>query len=158
MVSRFELISEEGWRAIESEQIHLLKVERPKVVQQVSDAAAEGDRSENAEYIYGKKRMREIDRRLKYLSSRLKSLRVVQPPTQNETVEFLSIVEIENLSTEEVKRFQIVGPDESDLKKGKISYLSPIGKALMGKRADDDFEFEAPRGKRSYYIISISQP
>ena len=155
-MSRFEMISERGWRIFEEEQTRLLKVERPRVVQQVSDAAAEGDRSENAEYIYGKKRLREIDRRLKYLTLRLTQVRVEPPPTQSDHVAFLSTVEVENLDTGEVKRFQIVGPDEGDPKAGRISYLSPIGLAMMGKRVSEDFEFEAPGGKRCYEILSIS--
>ena len=157
MVSR-EWISAAGWGALEAERHQLLKVERPQVVQQVADAAAEGDRSENAEYIYGKKRMREIDRRLKYLSQRMERLSVQPPPNQAERVAFLSVVEVENLDTEEIKTFQIVGPDESDVSAGKISYLSPIGRAVMGKAVDDDFEFETPGGKRLYCVNQIRSP
>ena len=153
-----EWISEAGFKALEDERTHLLKVERPQVVQQVSDAAAEGDRSENAEYIYGKKKMRDIDRRLKYLSGRLERLEIQTAPRQSEQVVFLSIVEVENLDTEEVKIFQIVGPDESDVNKGKVSYLSPIGRALMGKGIDDDFEFDTPGGRRTYCVNRISCP
>ena len=153
-----EWISEAGFTALESERDQLLKVERPQVVQQVADAAAEGDRSENAEYIYGKKKMRDIDRRLKYLSERMKHVEIQSPPRQNEQVVFLSIVEVENLDTEEVKTFQVVGPDESDVKAGKISYLSPIGRAVMGKCADDDFEFDTPGGRRIYCVNQIKCP
>ena len=153
-----EWISEAGFIALESERDQLFKVERPQVVQQVADAAAEGDRSENAEYIYGKKKMRDIDRRLKYLSERMKHVEIQSAPRQNEQVVFLSIVEVENLDTEEVKIFQIVGPDESDVKMGKISYLSPIGRAVMGKCVDDDFEFDTPGGKRLYCVNQIKCP
>lgn len=153
---RKEWISAEGFNTLETEYFHLMKVERPTVVQQVADAAAEGDRSENAEYIYGKKKMREIDRRLKYLSERMDRVEVKAPPSHAESVTFLSTVEVENLDTEEVKRFQIVGPDESDVVAGKISYLSPIGKALMGKKVDDDFEFKAPGGNRIYCVNTIT--
>ena len=157
MVSK-EWISEAGSNQLAEERERLLRVERPQVVQQVADAAAEGDRSENAEYIYGKKRMREIDRRLKYLSNRLERTVVKHPPTQDETVAFLSHVEVENLDTEEIKNFQIVGPDESDVSAGRVSYLSPIGRALLGKRVDDDFEFETPGGRRIYCVNSITLP
>ena len=153
---RKERISAEGLHNLETEYHQLIKVERPTVVQQVSDAAAEGDRSENAEYIYGKKKMREIDRRLKYLSERMNRVEVKYPPQSSDVVAFLSIVEVENLDTEEIKRFQVVGPDESDVVAGKISYLSPIGRALMGKQVDDDFEFKAPGGKRVYCVNSIT--
>jgi transcription elongation factor GreB len=157
MVSK-EWISEAGFSALEGERNHLLKVERPQVVQQVTDAAAEGDRSENAEYIYGKKKMRDIDRRLKYLSERMKRLEIQSAPRQDEQIVFLSIIEVENLDTEEVKIFQIVGPDESDVKAGKVSYLSPIGRAVMGKSVDDDFEFNTPGGRRIYCVNHIKCP
>lgn len=153
-----EWISAGGYQRLEDEYHHLIKVERPTVVQQVADAAAEGDRSENAEYIYGKKKMREIDRRLKYLAQRMDRIEIKVEPQQFETIEFLSMVEVENMDTEEIKRFQIVGPDESDVKLGKISYLSPIGKAMMGKKVDDDFEFDTPAGKRVYCVNSINLP
>lgn len=150
-----EWISAEGFQKLEDEYHYLMKIERPQVVQQVADAAAEGDRSENAEYIYGKKKMREIDRRLKYLSGRMNRVEVKAPPLNTESVGFLSRVEVENLDTGEIKRFQVVGPDESDVTGGKISYLSPIGQAMMGKGVDDDFEFKAPGGERLYCINSI---
>ena len=153
-----EWISEAGFMALEREHHQLFKVERPQVVQQVSDAAAEGDRSENAEYIYGKKKMRDIDRRLKYLSERMKRLEIQSPPRQNEQAVFLSIVEVENLDTEEIKVFQIVGPDESDVNAGKLSYLSPIGRAVMGMMVDDDFEFDTPGGRRLYCVNIIKCP
>ena len=153
-----EWISEAGFKSLEDERNQLYKVERPQVVQQVADAAAEGDRSENAEYIYGKKKLRDIDRRLKYLSGRMERLEVQSAPRQSEQIVFLSIVEVENLDTDEVKTFQIVGPDESDVKAGKISYLSPIGRAVMGKGVDDDFEFDTPGGRRTYCVNRISCP
>ena len=153
-----EWISEAGFKSLEDERNQLFKVERPQVVQQVADAAAEGDRSENAEYIYGKKKLRDIDRRLKYLSGRMERLEIQSAPRQNEQVVFLSIVEVENLDTDEVKTFQIVGPDESDVKSGQISYLSPIGRAVMGKGVDDDFEFDTPGGRRTYCVNKISCP
>ena len=158
MVARYELISRSGWERLEEERIRLLKVERPQVVQNVADAAAEGDRSENAEYIYGKKRLREIDRRVKYLSGRLDRLKITPPPTQTQSVHFLSIVEIENLDTEERFTFLIVGPDESDPDEGKISYLSPIGNALMGTELDGDVEVTTPEGMKYFAVLDIRVP
>ena len=136
---------------------HLIKVERPTVVQQVADAAAEGDQ-EKMPSIFMAKKDGEIDRRLKYLAQRMDRIEIKVEPQQFETIEFLSMVEVENMDTEEIKRFQIVGPDESDVKLGKISYLSPIGKAMMGKKVDDDFEFDTPAGKRVYCVNSINLP
>jgi transcription elongation factor GreB len=151
-----EWISADGLKSLEDEYHQLIKIDRPQVVQQVADAAAEGDRSENAEYIYGKKKMRDIDRRLKYLSDRMGKVEIKDFSTESDIVVFLSTVEVENLETGEVKKFQIVGPDESDVSGGKISYLSPIGRAMMGKEVDDTFEFKAPGGNRIYCVNTIS--
>ena len=154
MVKR-EMITQGGWDQIDAEMTRLLKVERPQVVQNVADAAAEGDRSENAEYIYGKKRLREIDRRLKYLQGRLERLRVQGPPAQGERVEFLSRVRVENIDTDEERTYLIVGPDEGDPAEGRISYLSPLGRALMGKREGEYAEFRTSTGPKSYEIMEI---
>jgi len=150
-----QMITQGGWDKIDEELTRLLKVERPQVVQNVADAAAEGDRSENAEYIYGKKRLREIDRRLKYLQRRLEQLRVQGPPESDERVQFLSFVVLENIDTEEEHRYLIVGPDEGEPERGRISYLSPLGKALMGKREGEYAEFRTSTGPKSYEIMEI---
>lgn len=155
---RREWISAEGYAAFEREYEQLYRVDRPQVVQQVADAAAEGDRSENAEYIYGKKKLREIDRRLRHLSQRMEQVEIKAPPTHSEKVTFLSVIEVEDLESEEIKKFQIVGADESDVSAGKVSYLSPIGRAVMGKKVDDDFEFDTPRGKRIFCVNQIRLP
>lgn len=155
MVKR-EMITQAGWDKIDAEITHLLTIERPQVVQNVSDAAAEGDRSENAEYIYGKKRLREIDRRLKYLQGRLERLKVQGPPENIERVQFLSRVRVENIDTEEQKCYWIVGPDEGDPAEGRISYLSPLGQALMGKHEGEYAEFRTSTGPKSYEIMEIS--
>lgn len=155
MVNRYELISRQGWERLDEERLRLLKVERPKVVQNVADAAAEGDRSENAEYIYGKKKLREIDRRLKYLGNRLDRLKRTDPPIHSRFVQFLSVVEMENIETEEHLTYMMVGPDESQPEEGKLSYLSPIGKALMGSEVDQDIEVSTPGGMKYFAILKI---
>jgi transcription elongation factor GreB len=153
-----ELITQEGWQRLSDEAERLLRVERPATVQVVANAAAEGDRSENAEYIYGKKRLREIDSRIRYLQGRLERLRVEPPPTSVEQVRFLSRVEVENVDTAERVSYTLVGPDESDPARGLLSYLSPLGRALMGKRLGDDVEFEAPSGTKFYELLRIELP
>ena len=126
-------ITPSGYAKLKAEIDHLWKVERPKVTQEVSDAAALGDRSENAEYLYGKKRLREIDRRLRFLSKRLDELEVVVPsPEQQGRVFFGAWVTVENEEGEE-SSYQIVGPDEYDLKSQRISIDSPMARALVGK-------------------------
>ena len=150
-----DLISSAGWNTLAEERDLLFRVERPKVVEQVAAAAAEGDRSENAEYIYGKKRMREIDRRIQYIDRRLKSLEVQGAPVENDRVRFLSKVEVELLDLEELQIFTLVGPDESDPDLNRISYKSPVGRALMGKEVDEFIEVHTPGGIRQMIIIQI---
>lgn len=149
------LITVEGRRRLQEEYDHLWEVERPKVVQGVADAAAEGDRSENAEYIYGKKRLREIDRKLKHLGSRLKVLKVAAPPTNPTVVSFGCWVAYEDEEGEE-RCYQLVGPDEFDVGNGRISVDSPVGKALLGKRVDDEVTIRRPAGDLSVIIVGIS--
>ncbi len=111
-MAKSNLITREGWDALDQELKYLWKTERPQVTQAVSEAAAQGDRSENAEYIYGKKRLREIDRRVRFLSKRLDNLKIVEPdPRQEGKVFFGAWVELEN-DDEEIQTFRIVGPDE----------------------------------------------
>jgi len=149
------LISIEGRRRLQEEYDFLWEKERPKVVREVSDAAAEGDRSENASYIYGRKRLREIDSRLKYLGNRLKALRVALPPANPTTVSFGCWVTYED---EEGKEYcyQLVGPDEFDVSIGRISIDSPVGIALLGKKVDDEVLLKRPAGNLTVVIISIS--
>jgi transcription elongation factor GreB len=149
------LISIEGRRRLQEEYDFLWEKERPKVVREVSDAAAEGDRSENASYIYGRKRLREIDSRLKYLGNRLKALKVALPPANPTTVSFGCWVTYED---EEGKEFcyQLVGPDEFDVSIGRISIDSPVGIALLGKKVDDEVLLKRPAGNLSVVIVSIS--
>ena len=149
------LISADGLKRLEDEFNYLWRVERPKVVQGVSEAAAEGDRSENAEYIYGKKRLREIDRKLKHLGSRLKQLKVARPPVDPKVVSFGCWVCYED-EDGNGRCYQLVGPDEFDVASGRISIDSPVGQALLHKRLDDEVLIRRPNGDLTVYITSIS--
>lgn len=148
------LITAEGLRKLQEEFDYLWRVERPKVVRGVSDAAAEGDRSENAEYIYGKKRLREIDRKLKHLGGRLKLLRVQALPANPTKVSFGCWVTYEDEDGSE-RCYQLVGPDEFDVSEGKISIDSPVGQALLGKRVDDEVDIRRPTGNLTACITAI---
>jgi transcription elongation factor GreB len=148
------LISAEGLKRLHDEYDYLWKAVRPKVVQGIADAAAEGDRSENAEYIYGKKKLREIDRKLKYLGSRLKVLRVASPPPNPLKVSFGCWVTYEE-ETGEKRCYQIVGSDETDAGAGMISIDSPVGRALLDKKVDDEVTFNRPNGEVTAYITGI---
>lgn len=148
------LITAAGLRRLEEEFDHLWRIERPKVVRGVADAAAEGDRSENAEYIYGKKRLREIDRKLKHLGSRLKVLKVRSLPANPTSVSFGCWVTYEDEDGAE-RCYQLVGPDEFDVSLGKISIDSPVGQALLGKRVDDEAIIRRPNGDLTVYITGI---
>ncbi|WP_373779113.1 transcription elongation factor GreB [Glaesserella sp.] len=148
-------ITRAGWQALDQELKYLWKDERPKVTQAVSDAAALGDRSENAEYIYGKRRLREIDRRVRFLSKRLEVLQIVDyHPNQEGKVFFGAWVELEN-EEGEVKQYRIVGGDEFDPAKQWISIDSPVARALIGKSVDDEIRVETPLGKVTFYINKI---
>ncbi|PHM35673.1 transcription elongation factor GreB [Xenorhabdus innexi] len=149
-------ITREGWQALDQELKYLWKIERPKVTQAVSDAAALGDRSENAEYIYGKKRLREIDRRVRFLSKRLDVLQIVDPdPRQEGKVFFGAWVKVENENAEEYI-FRLVGPDEFEPAKKWISIDSPVARALLGKQVDDEVTVMTPNGQAVYWILEIS--
>ena len=145
-----------GADRLHKELLGLLNVERPKVTAEVSAAAAQGDRSENAEYIYGKKRLREIDRRIRYLQRLLDNSTVVDPREQRETdrVFFGATVVLEDEDGRETT-YQIVGPDEIDAKGGRISVDSPIGRALIGKRNADTVYVTRPRGEIELTVKQI---
>ncbi len=152
---RTAYITSEGAKKLRGELDHLWTVERPRVTQQVADAAAMGDRSENAEYIYGKRRLREIDRRVRFLSKRLEEIRVVsEPPTDPNRVFFGAWVTIED-DTGTEKTYRVVGADESDLERGYISIDSPVARALLGKRDGDTFTVRVPRGDVEYTIVQV---
>ena len=148
-------ITPEGARKMREELEQLWLVERPKVTQEVSDAAAQGDRSENAEYIYGKRRLREIDRRVRFLNKRLEELKIVdEPPSNPRRVFFGAWVTLEDEDGNALE-YRIVGPDEFDVSAGKISMDSPVGRALMGKHLDAEVTVRRPKGDIVYTITDI---
>ncbi len=148
-------ITPEGHARLEAELDQLWRHERPKVCQAVSEAAAQGDRSENAEYIYGKKQLRAIDSRVRFLRSRLDGMTVVrQRPSDLQRVFFGAWVELEDEGGE-LHHYRIVGPDEFDREPGYISMDSPLAKALLGKRLDDEVRVELPRGATRFYLVDI---
>jgi transcription elongation factor GreB len=149
-------ITPEGAKKLRAELDELWTKERPRVTQEVSDAAAQGDRSENAEYIYGKRRLREIDRRVRFLSKRLDEVTVVsEPPSDPGRVFFGAYITLENDDGARTT-YRIVGGDEHDVDKGWISLDSPVARACMGKRADDVVMVRAPRGEVEYTIVAVS--
>jgi transcription elongation factor GreB len=148
-------ITPEGARRLQDELAHLRSKERPKVVQEVADAAAQGDRSENAEYIYGKKRLREIDRRIHFLTKRLESARVVKNEERKDgRVFFGAHVEVED-EDGNVATYRIVGVDEIDLGLGHISWRSPLGRVLLNKKEGDTVVFRKPSGEAELTIVSV---
>ena len=147
-------ISMQGYQRLGDEMDHLLTVERPRVVNNVAAAAAEGDRSENAEYIYGKKRLRQIDKRIEFLTRRLDVLEVVPQTKDTQKVRFLAWIEVEDAEGE-TRIFRIVGADETDAKAGWISWKSPVGRALLGKALDDEVTVMTPGGTVEYTIVEI---
>ena len=149
------LITRAGWHLLDDELKRLWKVERPAVTQAVSEAAALGDRSENAEYKYGKMKLREIDRRLRYLMKRLDAVEIVDyNPQQDGKVFFGAWVEIEN-EQGETACYRIVGPDEIDTQKGHITVDSPMARALIGKQVDDEVSVQTPKGIQLWFINQI---
>jgi transcription elongation factor GreB len=149
-------ITPDGARRLKEELDELWKVERPRVTQAVSEAAAQGDRSENAEYTYGKKRLREIDRRVRFLRKRLDGMVVVdKPPSDPRRVFFGAWVSLED-DDGAVSRYRIVGPDEFDAAPGYISMDSPLARALMKKGLDDEVTVEVPGGVRTYVIVDVA--
>jgi len=144
-----------GARRLREELDALWSVERPEVTRAVAEAAAQGDRSENAEYIYGKRRLREIDRRVRFLRQRLDGMKIVgEPPSDRSRVFFGAWVTIEEISGNR-RRHRIVGPDEFDREPGYISMDSPLGRALLGKRIGDLVEVELPAGPLAVTIAAI---
>lgn len=150
-------ITPAGAERLKAELKHLLTVERPKVTAEVSAAAALGDRSENAEYIYGKRRLREIDRRLRFLQKRVESLTVVDPRAQKERgrVFFGATVTLQNDEDESRATYQLVGADETELKSGRISVDSPMARALIGKAVGESVTVVRPRGEADFTIVAI---
>lgn len=149
-------ITPQGERALRTELRELWKVERPQVTAVVHEAAKNGDRSENGDYIYGKRRLREIDSRVRFLTKRLENLTVVaELPSDRQRVFFGAWVTVEKDDEGEQQRYRIVGPDEFDLSKNHLSMDSPFARAMLGKRLDDEFVVASPTGEQVYYIAAI---
>ena len=149
-------ITPEGQKKLSDELSYLWKVKRPQVTRAVAEAAAMGDRSENAEYIYGKKQLRQIDARVRFLSKRLSELKVVdRTPGDNSKIYFGAWVELEDEEGKAYK-YRIVGPDESDAEKGFISVDSPMAKALMRKSEGDEIIVKRPNGTAQFVVTAIN--
>ena len=152
---RSNYITAEGWKRLNDELAHLWRVRRPQVTQAVADAAALGDRSENAEYIYGKKQLRELDRRIRFIAKRLDQLVVVgRKPDDRSRVYFGAWVRIED-EAGDAYTYRIVGPDESDTDLGMISMDSPLARALMNRTEGDEVAVALPEGSAVYWIAEI---
>ncbi len=153
------LITREGHDRLKAELDDLWRAKRPEVVKALAAAAAEGDRSENAEYTYRKKQLGEIDRRVRYLSKRLQALRVVDDaPTDRDAVFFGAEVEVENIDSGDTATYRIVGPDETDAQRGWISIDAPLARAMLKKRVDDEFEAQLPAGAARFAIVEVRYP
>lgn len=150
------IITREGFEKLKAELDHLWHTLRPEVVKALAAAAAEGDRSENAEYTYRKKQLGEIDRRVRYLSKRIPALKVAEgTPADRESVFFGAQVELENAATGDTVRYRIVGPDETDAHRGWISIDSPLARALLKKKPDDGFDAELPSGRTRFIVLAV---
>jgi len=150
------LITRAGFERLRAELDELWRVRRPEVVKALAAAAAEGDRSENAEYTYRKKQLGEIDRRVRYLSKRLERLKVIEaPPDRSDAVFFGAWFELERLHDGELLVYRIVGPDETDAGRGWISIDAPLARAALGKRVDDEFDAELPLGRFRFVVVAV---
>ena len=157
MADEKNYITPEGHAAIEAEYIQLLKIERPALVKVVSWAAGNGDRSENGDYIYGKRRLRQIDSRLRFLMQRMDLAVIVDPATQQglEKIFFGAWVTLYALKDDSEHTYRIVGKDEIEPSLGYISWVSPLAKAMLGKQVGDTVKVIAPAGEEEYEIINI---
>jgi transcription elongation factor GreB len=155
MAERKNYITPAGFEKLRSEYAELLNVERPKTVEVVAWAASNGDRSENADYQYGKRRLREIDKRLFFLKNRLEDAEVVDPATiKSDKIVFGATVALENEEGETLV-YQIVGEDEIDIKQKKISWRSPLAAAILGRKLDDEVKVSKPSGDETMIIVDI---
>ena len=148
-------ITVEGEKTLQEELYQLWKVERPQVTHAVHEAAKNGDRSENGDYIYGKKRLREIDSRVRYLSKRLEELKIIDTvPADKNKIYFGAWVTLEDDHGKEIV-YRIVGPDEFNISKGLLSMDSPLAKKMLGKQVDDEFELTINEKKNTFVIIKV---
>ena len=152
-------ITPEGLARIRTEYDELFGSERPKLVETISWAAANGDRSENGDYIYGRKRLRELDRRLSHLARVMKAAKVVDPAQQTDRaqVRFGAIVELAD-EDDNRRKLTIVGDDEGDASSGRIGWSAPLARALIGARVGDERIVRLPSGEKSYEVVGISYP
>jgi transcription elongation factor GreB len=159
MSDRPRFITPEGFAQIRAEYDQLFGVERPKIVEVVSWAASLGDRSENADYLYGKKRLREIDRRLAYLAKVMKTAKVVDPAKQQDQsqVRFGATIEIAD-ADDQRRTLTIVGDDETDATDGRIGWSAPLARAFVGAKVGDERIVRLPAGEKSYEVIAIRYP
>ena len=157
MSEQSSYLTKNGFMHLREELNYLLKVDRPRVVKDVSWAASNGDRSENGDYIYGKKRLRQIDSRVKYLLTAIEDSKIIDPLEQEnkDKVFFGATVEYENLNTNQINQIQIVGVPEVDPKENKISWLSPLSKAILGKQVGEIVSYDSPSGQKEIEIMSI---
>lgn len=150
-----KFITPEGARRLRAELDFLWRIQRPEVTRAVAEAAALGDRSENAEYIYGKRQLREIDRRVRYLRKRLEGMTIVdRPPADRSRIYFGAWVKLEDDRGREME-YRIVGPDEFDAAEGSISMDSPLGRALLRRGLDDEITLALPAGTTTFVIVGI---
>ena len=159
MADKPRFITPQGLARIRAEYEELFRVERPKVVEVVSWAASLGDRSENADYLYGKKRLREIDRRLAHLARIMKAARVVDPANQEDRsqVRFGATVELAD-EGDSRRTLTIVGDDETDADAGRIGWSAPLARALIGAKVGDERVVRLPAGEKSYEVVGICYP
>jgi len=149
-------ITKEGYEVLKKELEYLKKVERPKNILAIEEARAHGDITENAEFEAAKDRQAFIDGRLSNLEYKLSRADIIDSKTlSNDQAVFASSVVLENIDTGENVTYQLVGPDEANIEEGRISVSSPLGKALIGKKAGDEIILQAPGGKRSYELVEI---
>jgi transcription elongation factor GreB len=155
-IEKNNYITPKGHQKLLDELDQLVRTERPEVTKLVQWAASNGDRSENADYLYGKKRLREIDRRIRFLTARLDAARVVDPTQiKSDKVQFGASIEVQD-EEGNLKHYTIVGVDEVDTAKGRISWQSPIGRSLLGRAEGEEVLIKIPAGEITYEIVTIT--
>lgn len=157
MTKEKNYITAEGFKKLQDELYHLTRIERPEMTKTVAWAASLGDRSENADYLYGKKRLREIDRRVRFLIKRIELAEVVGPTTINtKKIQFGATVCVVDEETGDQKTITIVGVDEIEIEKNRISWKSPLGNILLGKEEGDSVVLRLPSGEKDLEILSVT--
>lgn len=150
-------ITRDGYNQLHKELENLKKVIRPQVIKAIEEARAHGDLSENAEYVAAKERQSFVEKKIREIEQKLANSEIMETTNvQNDRVGFASVVTLENLGNGEQVTYRIVGPDESDISSGKISIASPLGRALVGKEADEEVTVQTPGGIKKYSILKIS--